>query len=129
MPPLFITANELSPMPLKCVIKLRCVRTYLIPDRVATNSIKSRECLFHDKEVFPPEILALKGSSMAFRIAIRKQQFHNMHNAFGVMQILNDPALVDAHCPELLEDSENEYNDKQLLDAEDDEEVILWNFM
>nr|GMD87367.1 replication protein A 70 kDa DNA-binding subunit B-like [Ipomoea batatas] len=50
MPPLFITANELSPMRLKCAIKLRCVRTYLIPDRVATNSIKSRECLFHDQE-------------------------------------------------------------------------------
>nr|GMD48389.1 replication factor A protein 1-like [Ipomoea batatas]GMD81042.1 replication factor A protein 1-like [Ipomoea batatas] len=76
-------------------------------------------------QVFPPEILALKGSSMAFRIAIRKQQFHNMHNAFGVMQILNDPALVDAHCPELLEDSENEDNDKQLLDAEDDEEEFV----
>nr|GME01887.1 hypothetical protein Iba_contig3154CG0010 [Ipomoea batatas] len=39
-------------MRLKCAIKLWCVRTYLIPDRVVTNSIKSRECLFHDKEYY-----------------------------------------------------------------------------
>nr|GMD88866.1 replication protein A 70 kDa DNA-binding subunit B-like [Ipomoea batatas] len=264
MPPLFITANELSPMRLKCAIKLRCVRTYLIPDRDATNSIKSRECLFHDKEGsfvhghipgnclkkfdntfkegrvymvkgflaittfytyktcdrelmikfsestevreykhinFPRTMFRLKPFSelkdpekFDDKILIGKasrlidfvleddnltdletplrsintklkpitkslllipspvvQWFFHLKNIgterfvngipagsqyessssticitpFWVMQILNDPALVDAHCPELLEDSENEEIDKQLLDAEDDEEEFV----
>nr|GMC92203.1 putative transposase [Ipomoea batatas] len=38
------------------------------------------------------------------------------------MKIVNDPALVDAHCPQLLEEYENEDNAKHGLDAKDDEE-------
>nr|GLL35735.1 uncharacterized protein LOC109190185 [Ipomoea trifida] len=101
----------------------------LLWDRECEQLVGVPATVLHERHptVFPHEILALKSLSMAFWISIRKQQFHNMHNAFGVMQILNDPALVDAHCPELLEESENEDNDKQLLDAEDDEEEFVSN--
>ncbi|XP_031095267.1 uncharacterized protein LOC115999565 [Ipomoea triloba] len=40
---------------------------------------------------------------MVFRIAARKEQFDNLHNAFAVIKVMNDPKLVSVYCRELLE--------------------------
>nr|GMC91160.1 GAMYB transcription factor [Ipomoea batatas] len=46
------------------------------------------------------EIECLVGLAMLFRIATRKEQFENLHNAFAVMKVINDPKLVTVYCPE-----------------------------
>nr|BAF64710.1 putative transposase [Ipomoea tricolor] len=51
----------------------------------------------------PREIESLVGLAMLFRIAVRKEQFDNLHNAFAVMKVMNDPKLVSVYCPELLD--------------------------
>ncbi|XP_019161866.1 PREDICTED: uncharacterized protein LOC109158412 [Ipomoea nil] len=51
----------------------------------------------------PREIESLVGIAMLFRIAARNEQFDNLHNAFAVMKVINDPKLVSIYCPELLD--------------------------
>ncbi|XP_031096444.1 replication protein A 70 kDa DNA-binding subunit B-like [Ipomoea triloba] len=51
----------------------------------------------------PSEIESLVGLAMVFRIAARKEQFDNLHNAFAVIKVMNDPKLVSVYCRELLE--------------------------
>nr|GMD65904.1 replication protein A 70 kDa DNA-binding subunit D-like [Ipomoea batatas] len=60
------------------------------------------------------------GLAMIFKIAIRNEQFDNLYNAFAVMKIINDHALVDAHCPELLYNQYKGLTSKLVSREEDD---------
>nr|GMD98104.1 replication factor A protein 1-like [Ipomoea batatas] len=72
--------------------------TFLLWDRECAKLIGMTSSDLHAKypkclNAFPPEILALRGYAMLFRITVRNEQFENLHNAFAVMKIINDCAL------------------------------------
>nr|GMC49344.1 putative transposase [Ipomoea batatas]GMD23744.1 putative transposase [Ipomoea batatas] len=50
MAPLFLLANQLTPIQTTSAIKLWCVRMYEVPERKGSDSIKCREYVLHDKE-------------------------------------------------------------------------------
>ncbi|XP_019198913.1 PREDICTED: replication protein A 70 kDa DNA-binding subunit A-like [Ipomoea nil] len=50
MPPLYILANQITPMKTTCALKVRCIRTYGVRECSGSEVVKCRECVFHDRE-------------------------------------------------------------------------------
>nr|GLL27530.1 replication factor A protein 1-like [Ipomoea trifida] len=64
---------------------------------------------------------------MIFRVAVRKQQFENLHNAFSVMKIDTDQRLIQVHAPALLGIHDKDLSSKvehQMMDDDDLEEFV-----
>ncbi|XP_019196181.1 PREDICTED: uncharacterized protein LOC109190185 [Ipomoea nil] len=100
---------------------------FIIWDRECTELIGITTAELFEKypqvrPTLPDEILAIRGVVMVFKIAARKEQFDNLHNAFAVMKIINDHALIDAYSPDLLENGDH---DKEELIAEGDDEDFV----
>lgn len=66
-------------------------------------------------------------SCHGFRVAERKEQFYNLHNAFAVMKIKNDQKLKENHSPELLESWDKGLSSK--LEHVEDEDVFDEDFV
>lgn len=52
MAPQFTLVSGIGPLNTKNALRLHLVRTYEIPYGHASNSNKSKECIFHDEEVY-----------------------------------------------------------------------------
>nr|GMC75184.1 replication factor A protein 1-like [Ipomoea batatas] len=61
--------------------------------------------------------------NLIFRIAVRKEQFQNLHNAFQVMRIINDVDLIEKHVPELMQGRDKDHSSKLELELTEDD---LW---
>lgn len=67
---------------------------------ISTAELKSRRP--NATQMIPPELESLIRQCMVFRVAVRKQQFENLHNAFSVMRINTEQRLIQVHAPTLL---------------------------
>nr|GMC73742.1 replication factor A protein 1-like [Ipomoea batatas] len=76
-----------------------------------------------DKKGIPKEVHDLFGLNLIFRIAVRKEQFQNLHNAFQVMRIINDVDLIEKHVPELMQGRDKGHSSKLELELREDD---LW---
>nr|GMC71758.1 replication factor A protein 1-like [Ipomoea batatas] len=76
-----------------------------------------------DKKGIPKEVHDLFGLNLIFRIAVRKEQFQNLHNAFPVMRIINDVDLIEKHVPELMQGRDKDHSSKLELELTEDD---LW---
>nr|GMD78561.1 replication factor A protein 1-like [Ipomoea batatas] len=76
-----------------------------------------------DKKGIPKEVHDLFGLNLIFRIAVRKEQFQNLHNAFQVMRIINDVDLIEKHVPELMQGRDKDHSSKLELELTEDD---LW---
>ncbi|XP_031120411.1 replication protein A 70 kDa DNA-binding subunit E-like [Ipomoea triloba] len=90
---------------------------FLIWDRECRELIGMSAADLRDKypqenQLLPNEILSLCSMTLIWKIAVRKEQFDNLHNAFGVMKIINDTKLIDSYCPELLDNFDNDPTSK-----------------
>nr|GMD23922.1 replication protein A 70 kDa DNA-binding subunit D-like [Ipomoea batatas] len=74
-----------------------------------------------DKNGVPKELQSLVGLNLIFRIAVRKEQFHNMLNAFPVMRILNDNDLIEEYAPELMHGRDKDLSSKLELELTEED--------
>ncbi|XP_031104573.1 replication protein A 70 kDa DNA-binding subunit A-like [Ipomoea triloba] len=79
---------------------------------IGMSAVELRDKYPQDNQLLPNEILSLRSMTLIWKIAVRKEQFDNLHNAFAVMKAINDTKLVDSYCPELLESFDNDPTSK-----------------
>nr|GLL37196.1 hypothetical protein DM860_007288 [Ipomoea trifida] len=106
---LFILANELTSMQTSSAIKLRCVRTYLVPDRNVSNSIKCRlQRVVEAKDGTTSVATAFAGNQEAVQdrdeIFLRRAVDEAYKAAecgegapFGAVIVCNDEVVVSCH--------------------------------
>nr|GMD34242.1 replication factor A protein 1-like [Ipomoea batatas] len=125
---MYSLATELSTFKKTSAIKVRVIRSYLVPLRKGSKEIKSKEIVFHDSERTrpPKQIQDLVNRCMLFSISAKTEHLSKLDSAFPVFKINTDQQLLKQHCPEILGIPEEEVN-TEMLSLEDDE--ILEGFL